>query len=254
MVGRETIWVAGLEGGLRAHRLADGARQAARDLALEANASPAGVWSDGETAWVADWLGDAVRAYRLADGARQAGRDIQLSGENLMPAGVWSDGGNLMGGGLAGAAVRVPAGGRPESAATGHHCKDGDADPTGVWSGGGTLLSTGWEGREVRAYRCRSPGPRRPGGGLQATRPGRAALPTIGDPGLRAAVRRALGKQPGEAVRRGDLAGLESLHARNAGVRDLAGLEAAKGLKELDLGFNPLGTCGNWRRCRRWSR
>ena len=91
----ETLWVAGLGGGLRAHRLADGTRQAWRDLALEANTAPAGVWSDGETAWVADWLGDTVHAYRLSDGRRVAGRDIRLAGGNLLPVGLWSDGQTL---------------------------------------------------------------------------------------------------------------------------------------------------------------
>ena len=37
-----------------------------------------------------------------------------------------------------------------------------------------------------------------------------------------------------------ELSGLEALAARNAGIRDLSGLEQAVSLKELDLGFNPL--------------
>ena len=104
----ETLWVAALGGGLRAHRLADGWRLAAHDLAVEANTAPAGVWSDGETAWVADWLGDTVHAYRLADGRRVAERDIELAAGNLMPVGLWSGRADAVGGGLAGAAVRLP--------------------------------------------------------------------------------------------------------------------------------------------------
>ncbi len=236
----ETLWVAGLEGGLRAHRLADGARLAERDLALEGEEAPAGVWSDGETVWAAGWLGDRVRAYRLADGERLASRDIPLKGENLMPVGLWSDGETLW---VADWRERLYA----------YRLGDGrrvpqrdvevsgtDADPTGLWSGGGTLLWTGWEGREVRAYRLPATG-----AGLAAEQarghagaPG--GLPVIADPALGAAIRAALGKAPGETVSAGELAGLESLSARNFGVRDLAGLEAATGLKELDLGFNPL--------------
>ena len=236
----ETLWVAGLGGGLRAHRLADGARLGTRDLALEANEAPAGVWSDGETVWVSAWLGDRVHAYRLADGARLAGRDIKLAGGNLMPVGVWSDGETLwvadwrerlyayrLADGR-----RVP---RRDVAVSGT-----DTDPTGLWSGGGTLLSTSWEGRQVRAYRMPA--------AEDAGRTGRArrssalagSVPEIGDPALRAAIRGALGKEPGESVTAGELAGLESLSARNSGVRELAGLEFATGLKELDLGFNPL--------------
>ena len=235
-----TIWVAGLDGGLRAHRLANGARLAARDLALEANETPAGVWSDGETAWVSTWLGDRVHAYRLSDGERLASRDIKLTGGNLMPVGLWSDGETLW---VADwrerlFAYRLADGQRVSQRDV--STSKPDTDPTGLWSAGGTLLSTGWGGREVRAY------------SIPATEAALAveqagdhtywpgSVPTIGDPSLQAAIHEALGKGPGEAVSVGELAGLESLSARNSGVRDLAGLQVATNLKELDLGFNPL--------------
>ena len=236
----ETLWAAQLGGGLRAYRLADGARLPDRDLALEADAAPAGVWSDGETAWVAEWLGDSVHAYRLADGRRAAGRDIKLAGGNLLPAGVWSDGETLW---VADWRERLYA----------YRLADGereperdiiagaaDSDPTGLWAGAGTLLSTGWDGGEVRAYRLPAL-QGGPGKGRDRLLPARAAsLPAIADPALRAAVGAALGKARGEAVNAEELAGLESLSARNGGVRDLSGIEGAFGLKDLDLGFNPL--------------
>ena len=233
----ETLWAAGLGGGLRAHRLSDGARLPARDLALEANGAPAGIWSDGETAWVSDWLGGTVRAYLLADGKRQAGRDIELAGGNLLPVGVWSDGETLW---VADwrermYAYRLADGGRAKERDIAAGAAD--TDPTGLWSGGGTLLSTGWEDGEVRAFRL--PSAPRAEDAPRAAGPG-AGLPAITDPALRAAVGAALGKAPGETASQADLAGLESLKARNAGIRDLAGLEDAVSLKELDLGFNPL--------------
>ena len=233
----ETLWVTGLEGGLRAHRLADGARLAARDLALEAEAAPAGVWSDGQTVWVSAWLGDRVRAYRLADGERLASRDIALRGENLMPVGLWSDGQTLW---VADWRERLYAYRLADGRRVPQHDMEvsgTDTDPTGLWSGDGTLLATGWEGREVRTYRLPAvAGDPDPGGHGGWT----DSVPMIADPGLRAAIRAALGKAPGETVSAGELGGLESLSARNGGVRDLAGLEAATGLRELDLGFNPL--------------
>ena len=233
----ETLWVTGLEGGLRAHRLADGARLAARDLALEAGEAPAGVWSDGQTVWVSAWLGDRVRAYRLADGERLASRDIALGGENLMPVGLWSDGQTLW---VADWRERLYAYRLADGRRVPRHdveVSGTDTDPTGLWSGGGTLLATGWEGREVRAYRLPAvAGDPDPGGHGGWT----DSVPMIADPGLRAAIRAALGKAPGETVSAGELGGLASLSARNGGVRDLAGLEAATGLRELDLGFNPL--------------
>ena len=239
----ETLWVARLGGGLRAHRLADGARLPDRDLSLEANAAPAGVWSDGVTAWVSEWLGDTVHAYRLSDGRRKAGRDIEVADGNLMPVGLWSDGETLW---VADwrermFAYRLSDGGREPGldVAAG----EADADPTGLWSGGGTLLSTGWEDGEVRAYRlpalpALADGPGKGEEGFVRARA--ASLPPIADPALAAAIGAALGKVPGEPASPAELAGLETLQARNAGIRDLAGLERATGLKVLDLGFNPL--------------
>ena len=239
----ETLWVAGLGGGLRAHRLADGARLPTRDLAAAANAAPAGVWSDGKTVWVSDWLGDTVQAYRLADGQREAGRDIRLASGNLMPVGLWSDGEILW---VADwrellYAYRLSDGGREPSRDV--LAGAADSDPTGLWSGGGTLLSTSWEGSKVRAYRLPALplSESAPGKGRGGFLPARAAsLPAIADPALKTAIGAALGKASGEAVSLEELAGLEALEAREAGIRDLAGLEAAASLKELDLGFNPL--------------
>ena len=239
----ETLWVARLGGGLRAHRLAGGARLPAKDLALEANAAPGGVWSDGETAWVSEWLGDTVHAYRLSDGRREAGRDIELADGNLMPVGLWSDGETLW---VADwrervFAYRLSDGGREPSRDVAAGA--GDTDPTGLWSGGGTLLSTSWDGGAVRAYRL-------PASPVLADGPGKgregflraraASLPPIADPALAAAIGAALGKASGESPSPAELAGLETLQARNGGIRDLTGLEGATGLKELDLGFNPV--------------
>ena len=239
----ETLWVAGLGGGLQAHRLADGSRQPWRDLALEADAAPGGVWSDGETAWVSEWLGDTLHAYRLSDGQREAGRDIELADGNLMPVGLWSDGETLW---VADWRDRIYAyrlsDGRRDPARD-LVASMADADPTGLWSGGGTLLSTGWEDGEVRAYRLPAlPAPLDgPGKGREGFGRARAAsLPPIADPALAAAIGAALGKAPGESASPAELAGLERLEARNAGIRDLAGLESATNLKVLDLGFNPL--------------
>ena len=235
----ETLWVAGLAGGLRAHRLPDGSRLAPRDLAAKESAAPAGVWSDGETAWVTDWLGDTVRAYRLSDGKRLAGRDIALAPGNLMPLGLWSDGETLW---VADweerlYAYRMADGerqpGRDITAGTA-----ADSDPSGLWSDGGTLLTTSWQGGEVHAHRV-------PEALADADRERRSvSVPAIPDPALRRAVEAALGKAAGEALSVADLAGLQALEARNAGVTSLAGLEGAVSLRELDLGFNPLTDLG----------
>ena len=59
---------------------------------------PAGLWSDGQTLWVADYLG-GVRAYRLSDNARLPRRDIPDgvlgAAGNVQPTALWSDGQTL---------------------------------------------------------------------------------------------------------------------------------------------------------------
>ena len=236
-----TLWVTRQGGGLRAYLLANGARLADRDLALEATAAPSGVWSDGETAWVSEWLGDTVHAYRLEDGRRVAGRDIKLAGGNLLPMGLWSDGETLW---VADwrermYAYRLSDGERMPELDLAAGSKD--EDPSGLWSGGGTLLSTSWESDDVRAYAMPEAAPRSMDANRLKGLGGQAgSLPPIADPALLAAIKAALGKASGESVSAAELAGLETLEARNGGIRSLAGLEGATSLNELDLGFNPV--------------
>ena len=237
----ETLWVAGLGGGLRAHRLAGGSRLPARDLALEASESPAGVWSDGETAWVSEWLGDAVHAYRLSDGNRVPARDIRLGGGNLLPVGLWSDGETLW---VADWRERVYAYGLSDGERKPELDLDAgskDEDPSGLWSGGGTVLSTSWESGAVRAYAMPELAPRsRDASQLKGFGGQAGSVPPIADPALLAAIKAALGKASDSALSAEEVAGLEVLKARNAGISDLTGLEGLASLKELDLGFNPL--------------
>ena len=237
----ETLWVAQQGGGLKAYRLADGARLVGRDLALETDTAPAGVWSDGETAWVSDWLGDTVHAYRLEDGQRAAGRDIKLAGDNLLPMGLWSDGETLW---VADwrermYAYRLSNGERVPELDMDAGSKD--EDPSGLWSGDGTLLSTSWEGGNVHAYPIPPTAPRAMNASQLKGMAGQvgSVLP-IADPALLAAIKASLGKTSSDSVSVAELASLEVLKARNAGIRDLSGLEGATSLKDLDLGFNPV--------------
>ncbi len=57
--------------------------------------SPTGLWSDGETLWIAEngnGADDAVYAYDRASGERLAGQEFTLAETNRAPRGVWSDG------------------------------------------------------------------------------------------------------------------------------------------------------------------
>ena len=77
--------------------LSDGT-SASHRFSLGANGFSAGLWSDGETLWVAD-NGSKVSAYRLADGARQSDEDVPqtalAAAGNITPTGLWSDGETL---------------------------------------------------------------------------------------------------------------------------------------------------------------
>ena len=60
-----------------------------------ANGSPTGLWSDGETLWIAengDGADDAIYAYDLTSGERVEEREFDLAEANRAPRGIWSDG------------------------------------------------------------------------------------------------------------------------------------------------------------------
>ena len=65
-------------------------------LAGASNRAPRGIWSDGETMWVADrsYGNEKIYAYDMATKARVSGKDfdtLQAAG-NTLPMGIWSDG------------------------------------------------------------------------------------------------------------------------------------------------------------------
>ena len=109
----ETLWVISDSsmGEVTTYSLADGSAigagrvtlsngmSASHRFYLQGGGFPAGLWSDGETLWVADMLARKVFAYRLSDGARQSDRDISdavlAAAGNTTPAGLWSDGETL---------------------------------------------------------------------------------------------------------------------------------------------------------------
>ena len=59
-----------------------------------ANDGPTGLWSNGETLWIAengDGADDAVYAYDVKTGERREDREFELDERNRAPRGVWSD-------------------------------------------------------------------------------------------------------------------------------------------------------------------
>ena len=121
----------------------------AQSFALDRNnTAPAGLWSDHNTLWVADWEERKLFAYRLPEGGRLLDRDIPVEGA---PMGLWSDGETIWVvnhyGGLQ--AYRLADGGR----VSGRDLELADsAAPAGVWSDGTTVWVSEWLGRTVKAY------------------------------------------------------------------------------------------------------
>ena len=113
------------------------------------NSSPSGIWSDGQTAWVADLADARLYAYSREDGERQPEKDIATEPS---PMGLWSDGETLWVAGLGGGlrAHRLADGSRQPWRDL---SLESNAAPGGVWSDGETAWVSEWLGDTVHAYR-----------------------------------------------------------------------------------------------------
>ena len=130
---------------------------AGRDIYLDANSAPTGMWTDGTHMWViSDWETGQVKAYALASGAQRPGLEFRLGGLAL-PSDLWSDGSTLWvadyhGGvyayGLSDGARR-PA----QDFDAGAMALAGNAAPTGVWSDGEIMWVADFNASRVFAYR-----------------------------------------------------------------------------------------------------
>ena len=258
-----TLWAADYDGGVYAYRLGDGERLADDDLDGDAmaeagNDAPAGLWSDGDTMWVADYTDGFVYAYGLSDGVRREGKEFTLRAAadddvaHIRPLGLFSDSETVLATDWARGTVRGYL------IASGARRADRDIDEAatangyaaGVWSDGETLWVVDELEQKAVAYavaELRDPVGTEKSliGDLQsraAVVPGGAAGPpvSIPDAGLRARVVVALGKDPEDTVGARELAALEVLDARNAGIESLAGLEHAVNLETVDLGHNAI--------------
>ena len=150
-----------LAGRLEATVKGPGSEASGEGFSLDSeNTSPSGIWSDGETAWVADLADARLYAYSREDGERQPEKDIATEPS---PMGLWSDGETLwvarLGGGLR--AHRLADGSRQPWRDL---SLEANAAPGGVWSDGETAWVSEWLGDTVHAYRLsdgrREAGPR----------------------------------------------------------------------------------------------
>ena len=121
------------------------------------NGTPGGIWSDGDTMWVTDWLDEKIYAYDMATRARVPDKDFDTleAAENTRPAGVWSDGDTMwvtdwldekiyaydM-------ATRARVPGKDFDALK----AVGNIWPVGIWSDGDTMWVTDWLDEKIYAY------------------------------------------------------------------------------------------------------
>ena len=254
-----TLWHSDQAGAVRAFRLSDGTRTPAADLPSETlaeagNGAPAGLWSDAAGLRVVDLSDGRLYGYG-ADGEPAPGLGLDLrplrEDDDGFPWGLWSDGETALvtwfGQGTLNAfrlSDGSPLPGRDID--LGSH---GNDDPRDLWSDGEVLWVT--DGLDGKLYAYAVPGLVRPtpSGLLPVVVKSRAmAVPgadpgvpaAIPDPGLRARIAAALGKDGDAVIGIHELAALEALNARGAGVADLSGLEGAVNLEALDLGNNPV--------------
>ena len=63
-------------------------------LEAAGNTWPDGIWSDGTTMWVVDWLDEEIYAYNMVSKARVPGKEFNTleAAGNTWPGGIWSDG------------------------------------------------------------------------------------------------------------------------------------------------------------------
>ena len=108
------------------------------------NNVPTGIWSDGTTMWVADWVDDKLYAYTLATGARDSARDFDTlaAAENTSPVGIWSDGTTMWVSDFDDSklyAYKMSDKERDSDKDFNTLAAAGNDDPTGLWSDGATI-------------------------------------------------------------------------------------------------------------------
>ena len=145
-----------------AYTLADGARNAAKDidtLNVAGNNVPVGIWSDGTTLWVVDNDDDKLYAYTLANGTRKADRNIDLDDANSEPFGLWSDGTTIWvaNNGSESSndkiyAYTLSTGARDASKDLNTLNSAGNNQPFGLWSDGTTLWASDFQDQKLYAY------------------------------------------------------------------------------------------------------
>ena len=121
------------------------------------NDSPYGIWSDGTTMWVGDYVGDKLYAYTLATGERDADKDfntLAVAG-NDGPTGIWSDGVTMWVADNSDDrlyAYTLATGSWDAGKDIATLAAAGNDDPTGLWSDGTTMWVADFVDDKLYAY------------------------------------------------------------------------------------------------------
>ena len=126
-------------------------------LGAAGNRDLAGIWSDGTTMWVADYVDDKIYAYSMSTKARDSTKDFGTLGaaENRDPTGIWSDGTTMWVADWRDEKIYAYSMSTKERDIS----KDfntliaaGNRDPRGLWSDGTTMWVTDKRDDKIYAY------------------------------------------------------------------------------------------------------
>ena len=162
----DTIWVAeddtGADNKIFAYNRSTFARDSSKDFdALDAagNKDIQGIWSDGTTMFVVDYVDDKLYAYTVSTKARDSGKEITLSSFNDEPRGIWGNADTIWvaqdGTGTDNKifAYRRSNGNRDSSKDFDTLDAAGNKDVEGLWSDGITMWVADSDDDKVYAYK-----------------------------------------------------------------------------------------------------
>ena len=129
-------------------------------LSAAGNENPGGMWSHGNTMWVADLTDAKIYAYVLSSKERDGDKDFDTLRDagNGLPRGIWSDGKTMWVADSADDKIYA------YDLATKAHVENqdfdtlaaaGNSDPSGLWSDGATMWVSNSSPQKVYATTCR---------------------------------------------------------------------------------------------------
>ena len=151
-----TLWIIYDSGHLYAYSMTTKARDSDKDFSYLRGDRPSGLWSDGNTMWVADSYDDIIYAYNLATKAREPDKDFNAlrAAGNYYPTGLWSDGNTMWVADGDGKiyAYNLATKAREPDKDFNALSTTGNDFPTGLWSDGNTMwVADGYDGK-IYAY------------------------------------------------------------------------------------------------------